>query len=131
MSNDSRTLGPIETDTALGVWRRVRRPGVQYVAAGRLPDGMVELLGTDGEALDEVAEALCQPGTAVRRTQLPQPTEHDLAAIFDRARQALPLRSAPLQLESGVSDTTLVLGLVGCGLAFGLGVCLMRWGKKH
>ena len=55
-------LSPAETDVARGAWRRVRRSGVKYVDAGMLPDGMVELISTDEEALETVSKALCQPG---------------------------------------------------------------------
>lgn len=122
-------LSPAETDVARGAWRRVRRSGVKYVDAGMLPDGMVELISTDEEALETVSKALCQPGVPVRRTQLPHPTKRQLAAVFDRAGELqpqvgagptapvqLPGRPAMLQLpagsgsEPGVGTALAVLG---------------------
>jgi hypothetical protein len=117
--DDEVPLSPAETDVARGAWRRVRRHGVKYVDAGRLPDNSVELISTDGQALDEVADALLTPGTAVQRTQLPVPTKRDLAGVFDRAGERPPeIGAGPdVREESGWGTVALVAGgLVGLGL---------------
>ena len=131
-------LSPAETDVARGAWRRVRRPGVRYVDAGMLPDGMVELISTDEEALETVSKALCQPGVPVRRTQLPHPTKRQLAAVFDRAGELqpqvgagpaapvqLPGRPAMLQLPAPVESPGIgtALAVLGGGTAL---VLLLR-----
>ena len=143
MSNRDRPdgdapLNAAETDVARGAWRRVRRPGVAYVDAGRLPNGMIELISTDNVALDEVAAALCQPGTPVRRTELPHPTRRNLADVFDRANE-LPPRVAVGALPSGQDSDdggfNVAFGIIGGGLALLLGAKviggLLTDGKKR
>lgn len=117
----SRPIGPAELEVARGTWRRVRRPGVTYVDAGRLPDGTVELISTDAVALDALAAALVAPGTPVRRTQLPHPTEHDIAALFKQAHELPPGYSQPA-LPAHDDSTGLWLGLFGAGIAIAIGV---------
>jgi hypothetical protein len=124
--DDDAPLSKAETDVARGAWRRVRRPDVAYVDAGCLPNGMVELLSTDPQALDEVSAALRTPGTPVRRTQLPQPTKRDLADIFDRARELPPRVAVGALPPSESSDAGVFFGLVGGGLALLLGVKIVK-----
>jgi hypothetical protein len=116
----SRPIGPAELEVARGTWRRVRRPGVVYVDVGRLPDGVIELIGTDAVALDAIAAALVAPGTPVRRTQLPHPTERDIAALFKQANE-LPPYSQPA-LPAHEDSTGLWLGLIGGGIALAIGI---------
>jgi hypothetical protein len=122
-------LSAAETDVARGAWRRVRRPGVAYVDAGRLPNGMVELISTNGAALDAVSAALCAPGTPVRRTQLPHPTRRNLAEVFDRAGE-LPPRVEMGALGAATGDdgggTKLIIGIVGGGLALLIGIKVVK-----
>ena len=123
-----RPLNQAETDVARGAWRRVCRPGVRYVDAGCLPDGRVELLSTDPEALDRVATALCAQGTQLQRTQLPQPTRQELAKIFNRPQLAAPpaIGALPPATPATSAGPGLVVGLLGGGLAVWLGLKLAR-----
>jgi hypothetical protein len=78
-------LSDAEEDVLRGAWRRERRPGVDYVDAGVLQDGSLELVGTKGEALDKVSAAIRKPGTTVKRTQLPKPTVREFTAAYEKA----------------------------------------------
>jgi hypothetical protein len=125
--SEDRPLGPAELDVARGTWRRVRRPGVRYVDAGQLPDGTVELLGTDGPALDALAAALCMQGTPVRRTQLPHPTERDVADLFRQAHELAAQRTAMLPAGNDADGgLRLAFGIIGGGLALLLGVKVVK-----
>ena len=78
-------LSDAEEDVLRGAWRRERRQGVDYVDAGVLQDGSLELVGTNGAALDKVSAAIRKPGTTVKRTQLPKPTVREFTAAYERA----------------------------------------------
>ena len=120
-----RPLNQAETDVARGAWRRVCRPGVKYVDAGCLPDGRVELLSTDPEALDRVATALCAQGTQLQRTQLPHPTRKELASIFNRPQLAGAPAVGELPAPAASGGPGLAIGLVGGGLALWFGIKLL------
>ena len=105
MSNKKLTAQ--EIDLALVTWRKIRRPGISYINIGKMNDGVVELIGTDGKILDDIAASLCVPGTPIRRTELPQPTQEDFAAIFERIKKEENIT------KSSTNDSVGIFFLVG------------------
>lgn len=81
----SDVLSAAEEDVLRGAWRRERRAGVEYVDAGVQSDGSLELVGTNGDALDKVSAAIRKAGTTVKRTQLPKPTRREFTSAYERA----------------------------------------------
>lgn len=81
-----KALSPTAKDVLTGEYGRQKHADVKHwVRAGREADGGIRLIG-QAEGLDEVGGEI-RRGARLRETELPEPTEEDVARLFANAME--------------------------------------------